>query len=168
MAVFDLLSNKLKLGENAAAPAAILIGLSAPFLMGTQNWDDHSRAKHYGSRDYASNFLNSCEENAIIFTYGDNDTYPLWYCQEVEGIRTDVRVVNLSLIAVDWYIDQLRRKVNNSPAIKIGHPCGAIPRIQAPANAILRAKWRERNDAGANAEIRWRRPSHSDAGRPTI
>jgi hypothetical protein len=90
----------------------------APIIMGFQNYDDQSRMHHTASRDYASNFLNSVEENAIIFTYGDNDTYPLWYAQEVEGIRTDVRVVNLSLIAVDWYINKLRNKVNDSDPIK--------------------------------------------------
>jgi hypothetical protein len=91
-------------------------------LMGFQNWDDQSRAEHTGARDYANNFLQSCAPNAIIFTYGDNDTYPLWYAQEVEGIRTDVRVVNFSLLAVDWYIDQLRRKMNNSEAIPMTIP----------------------------------------------
>ncbi len=91
----------------------------APILMGTQNYDDHSRKDHYASRDYATNFLNSVDENAIIFTYGDNDTYPLWYAQEVENVRRDVRVVNLSLIAVDWYINKLRSKVNDSEALKL-------------------------------------------------
>jgi hypothetical protein len=90
--------------------------------MSFQNFDDHSRADHTAARDYATNFLNSVDKDAIIFTYGDNDTYPLWYAQEVEGIRTDVRVVNLSLIAVDWYIDLLRRKVNDSAPIKMSIP----------------------------------------------
>lgn len=105
-------------GIPAAAVAGALV-LVAPILMGTQNFDDMGRKDHYASRDYASNFLNSVDENAIIFTYGDNDTYPLWYAQEVEEIRTDVRVVNLSLIAVDWYINKLRSKVNDSPALKL-------------------------------------------------
>ncbi len=98
------------------------IGLLVPLLLLTQNFDDHSRRLHTGARDYALNFLESCDPNAIIFTYGDNDTYPLWYAQEVEGIRTDVRVVNLSLINVDWYIDQMRRKVNQSPPLKMSLP----------------------------------------------
>jgi hypothetical protein len=105
-----------------AAGLALVIGLVPPILMGAQNWDDHSRAGQYGARDYAINFLESCAPNAIIFTYGDNDTYPLWYAQEVENIRPDVRVVNFSLLAVDWYIDQLRRKINESDKIEMTIP----------------------------------------------
>jgi len=106
-------------GVPIAGGIAALV-MSAPLLMGFQNWDDHSRAEHSGARDYAANFLNSVDQDAIIFTYGDNDTYPLWYAQEVENIRPDVRVVNLSLIAVDWYIDLLRYKMNESPVIDLG------------------------------------------------
>lgn len=134
LALFKLLRGRV---GNGAAPLAIAIVLIAPILMGTQNFDDNSRRHHSGARDYASNFLNSCEPNAIVFTYGDNDTYPLWYAQEVENIRTDVRVVNLSLIAVDWYIDQLRRKVNNSEAIAMSISPEAYrgyKRIQIPIN----------------------------------
>jgi hypothetical protein len=137
VALFQLISGNRERAGVVAAPVATLIGLVAPLLMVTQNWDDHSRADHYASRDYARNFLESCEPNAIIFTYGDNDTYPLWYCQEVENIRTDVRVVNLSLIAVDWYISQLRRAVNNSPAIEMSIPQDKIrgfKRVQIPVN----------------------------------
>ncbi len=135
LAIYDLLANRLRLSGTLGAATGTLIALSAPLLMVTQNWDDHNRSEHYASRDYASNFLNSCAPNAIIFTYGDNDTYPLWYCQEVEGIRTDVRVVNLSLIAVDWYINQLRRAINNSPAIEMSIPQDKIrgyKRVQIP------------------------------------
>ena len=119
LALFEILKTRANLSSNIAAPVGIGLVMLAPLVMGFQNFDDHSRAHHSGARDYAHNFLESCEPNSIIFTYGDNDTYPLWYAQEVENIRTDVRVVNLSLIAVDWYIDQLRRKVNDSPAIKM-------------------------------------------------
>ncbi|MEL7020186.1 MAG: DUF2723 domain-containing protein, partial [Bacteroidota bacterium] len=118
-ALFELMQSRAKLNGNVAAIGAVGLVLLAPVIMGFQNYEVNDRSAHSGARDYASNFLESCEPNAIIFTYGDNDTYPLWYAQEVEGIRTDVRVVNLSLIAVDWYIDQLRRKVNDSPALKL-------------------------------------------------
>ncbi|MFK7933509.1 MAG: DUF2723 domain-containing protein [Saprospiraceae bacterium] len=118
-ALFELLRERAKLDGKVAAIGAVGLVLLAPIIMGFQNYDVNDRSGHTGARDYASNFLESCEPNSIIFTYGDNDTYPLWYAQEVEGIRTDVRVVNLSLIAVDWYIDQLRRKVNDSPPIKL-------------------------------------------------
>lgn len=133
LAIFEFLRKSIP----GVAPAAIAaaLSLSAPLLLVTENWDDHNRSEHTGSRDYARNFLESCEPNAIIFTYGDNDTYPLWYCQEVEGIRTDIRVVNLSLIAVDWYINQMRRAVNNAPAIKMSIPQEQIrgnKRIEIP------------------------------------
>jgi hypothetical protein len=122
VALYEVLRKQAGQSGTIAGAVATAVVLIAPALMGFQNFDDHSRMKHSGARDYASNFLNSCEPNSIIFTYGDNDTYPLWYAQEVEGIRTDVRVVNLSLIAVDWYIDLLRRKVNDSPPIKMTIP----------------------------------------------
>jgi hypothetical protein len=108
---------KLIVPSTAAAAVVSALTVLVPIQMGVENWDDHSRATHWAARDYAANFLNSVAPNAVIFTYGDNDTYPLWYCQEVEGIRRDVRVVNFSLLGVDWYIDQLRRKINDSPAI---------------------------------------------------
>ena len=118
-----------KLAERVSDNLAALLGLGLclvpPIIMGAENWDDHSRARQYAARDYAINFLESCAPNAIIFTYGDNDTYPLWYAQEVEGVRTDVRVINFSLLAVDWYIDQLRRKVNKSPKVEMTIPKAA-------------------------------------------
>ncbi|HRD83052.1 MAG TPA: DUF2723 domain-containing protein [Saprospiraceae bacterium] len=124
-AIYDLLSQKVKLPGIIGGVLSLAV-LSAPWLMGTQNFDDHSRKGHTAARDYASNFLNSCEKDAVIFTFGDNDTYPLWYAQEVEGIRTDVRVVNLSLIAVDWYIDLLRRRVGESAPLKFTVPADKV------------------------------------------
>ncbi len=102
--------------------ALIASGLSiafVPTLMAYENWDDHDRSGRFVSVDFAYNALNTCEPNAIIFTYGDNDTFPLWYAQEVEGIRTDVRVSNLSYLRADWYIDQMLRKAYQSDPIPI-------------------------------------------------
>lgn len=125
-ALYDVFRERTKMKGIAPAIIAGAIVLTAPIIMGFQNFDDHSRGDIEASRDYAANFLNSVEKNAILFTYGDNDTYPLWYAQEVEGIRTDVRVVNLSLIAVDWYINKLRNRVNESAPIKLTIPADAI------------------------------------------
>jgi len=91
--------------------------LFVPLIMAFQNWDDHDRSGRYTARDFGANYLNSCAPNAILFTNGDNDTFPLWYAQEVEGIRTDVRVVNLSYLGADWYADQMKRKAYESDPI---------------------------------------------------
>ena len=85
--------------------------------MGYQNWDDHDRSKRYTARDFAMNYLDSCKPNAILFTMGDNDTFPLWYVQEVENYRTDVRIVNLSLLNTDWYIDQMKKDAYDGKAV---------------------------------------------------
>ena len=82
-------------------------------------WDDHNRHARYATTAHARNYLNSCAPNAILFTYGDNDTFPLWYVQEVEGVRRDVRVVNLSLLSGSWYIDQMKRKAYESSGVPI-------------------------------------------------
>ena len=96
-----------------------VLGLAAPAVLAQQNWDDHDRSKRYHQIDFAKNLLNSCAPNAILFTGGDNDTFPLWYVQEVEGFRTDVRVCNLSLLGTDWYVDQMKRKTYLSDALPI-------------------------------------------------
>lgn len=96
--------------ENVAATlTTILCLIAVPGLMASQGWDDHDRSDRYTARDFAKAYLDSCEPNAILFTMGDNDTFPLWYVQEVEGYRTDVRIVNLSLLNTDWYINQMKR-----------------------------------------------------------
>ena len=117
--VKDLLLPAVKNYRNAAAGAGILCLLAVPVLMGSQEWDDHDRSNKVLARDLATDYLESCAPNAILITFGDNDTYPLWYAQEVEGIRLDVRVINQSLLGTDWYINQLRYKVNQSDPIDL-------------------------------------------------
>jgi hypothetical protein len=110
LAIQSLLA-KLKLPSGVGGGiATVLALLSAPYLMGSQNWDDHDRSGRELGISFAKNYLNSCEQNAILFTNGDNDTYPLWYAQNVEGIRTDVRIINLSLLSTEWYAEALTRK----------------------------------------------------------
>jgi len=118
MKITEWLSKKIN-QTTAATLATTLCLLAVPVLMAQQEWDDHDRSKKVLARDLAKDYLESCAPNAILFTYGDNDTYPLWYAQEVEGIRKDVRVINFSLLGIDWYINQLRYKVNESPAIDV-------------------------------------------------
>lgn len=107
---------------NAKTAAYLATGLGViggPVLLIAQNYDDHNRSEKFLGRDMARNYLESCAPNAILFSYGDNDTYPLWYVQEVEGFRTDVRVVNLSLLSADWYMRQMLEKVNDADALPI-------------------------------------------------
>lgn len=103
----------------AGAVLATVACLFVPALMAQQNWDDHDRSNRYVARDLGQNYLMSCKPNAIIFTNGDNDTFPLWYNQEVEGVRTDVRVCNLSYLQTDWYIDQMKRGAYESAPLPI-------------------------------------------------
>ena len=109
-------SGKNKTGV-VVAVSILLITSFVPYLMAREGWDDHDRSKRTMARDFAINYLQSCEKNAVLFTNGDNDTFPLWYVQEVEGIRTDVRVINLSLLQTDWYINQMRRAAYDSPPV---------------------------------------------------
>ena len=100
-----------------AITVSVICFLAVPTLMATQNWNDHDRSNRYTTHLNAQAYLESCDENAIMFTIGDNDTFPLWYLQEVEGIRTDVKLVNTSLFATDWYIDQMKRATYDAAPI---------------------------------------------------
>ncbi len=101
---------------SAAVTGALALAL-VPGIMAVENWDDHDRSNRYTARDFGANYLKTSQPNGIIFTNGDNDTFPLWYNQEVEGVRTDVRVCNLSYLQTDWYIDQMRRKSYESDPV---------------------------------------------------
>ena len=105
-----------------AAALAVALGLVVPVLMGCQNWDDHDRSGRYTARDMAWNHLIGCAPNSLLVTHGDNDTFPLWYAQEVEGVRTDVRIVNSSLLGTDWYIDQMKCRFYESDPLNISIP----------------------------------------------
>ncbi len=111
--------NKALKDEMKVAMSSTLLCLIVPGVLSVQGWDDHDRSGRYTARELAKNYLRACEPNAILFTNGDNDTFPLWYVQEVEGFRTDVRVVNLSLLNTDWYVDQAARKAYDSDALPI-------------------------------------------------
>ena len=110
--------------HNKLIPAVVasVVCLCVPLQMVSQTWDDHDRSGRYVARDFGMNYLSSLEPNAVIFTNGDNDTFPLWYAQEVEGYRTDVRVCNLSYFQTDWYADQMKRPAYESEALPISMP----------------------------------------------
>ena len=117
-AVYEMAQEKIK----GAFVGPIIIGmclLAAPILMASQNWDDHDRSNKYTALSSAKSYLDSCEPNAILYTIGDNDTFPLWYAQEVEGYRTDVKVCCTSLLMTDWYIDQMKFKTYEAPGLPI-------------------------------------------------
>ena len=121
LAIIDWANGLLKsnAGKTVVAALASLICLLVPAQMASQNWDDHDRSNRYSCRDFGANYLKSCEGNAILFSCGDNDTFPLWYNQEVEGVGTDLRVCNLSYLQTDWYISQMKRPYYESAALPI-------------------------------------------------
>ena len=124
-AIIEMIREKVKVNSEkfATALAAIvaIVCLCVPIQMASQTWDDHDRSGRYCCRDFGQNYLNSCQQegNPIIYTNGDNDTFPLWYNMDVEGVRTDARVCNLSYLQTDWYIDQMRRPAYDSPSVPI-------------------------------------------------
>ena len=142
--VKDWLSKVINQTTASAVATAVCL-LAVPVLMAQQEWDDHDRSRKQLARDLAKDYLESCDKNAILFTFGDNDTYPLWYAQEVEHIRPDIRVINTSLLGIDWYINQMRYKVNESAPIDLSLTAAQIegrrrdyiryqPKAQYPEN----------------------------------
>ena len=123
-ALYDILGKRVKMNRVALAAVIGVLCLMVPLQMVSQTWDDHDRSGRYTCRDFGQNYLMSLQDkgNPIIFTNGDNDTFPLWYNQETEGVRTDARVCNLSYLQTDWYIDQMKRPAYNSPAVPITWP----------------------------------------------
>ena len=124
LAILDLLKKKLKVSGTTVAAIVAVLALLVPIQMVSQTWDDHDRSDRYTCRDFGQNYLMSLQEkgNPIIFTNGDNDTFPLWYNQEVEGVGTNDRVCNLSYLQTDWYIDQMKRPAYDSPSVPISWP----------------------------------------------
>jgi hypothetical protein len=117
ISLINYINKYLKKELISVALVALVTLILVPGIMAKENWDDHDRSGKYACRDFAANYLNSCDKDAILFTNGDNDTFPLWYDQEVEGIRTDVRVVNLMLASGSWYINQMYKKAYDSPPL---------------------------------------------------
>ena len=118
-AVYSWLEERLKGKEAVAASAVTVLLLGVPVLMAAENWDDHDRSNRYTAVEMAKNYLNSVGPNGVLITHGDNDTFPLWYAQEVENVRTDVRIANTSLLGTDWHIDQMKYAMNESAPLDL-------------------------------------------------
>ena len=118
-ALWDWISRKARGKEKAVAIGVSVLCLGVPALMAEENWDDHNRSHRYTAPEMAANYLNSVGPNGMLVTHGDNDTFPLWYAQEIGGVRTDVRVVNTSLLGTDWYIDQMKWACNESAPLPL-------------------------------------------------
>ena len=122
LALYELLSKAMPKSGKAMAIAATVVGLVVPAILAAENWDDHDRSGRTMARDIGWNYLQSLPENAIIINYGDNDTFPLWYNQEVDGVRTDVRIMNSSYLGGEWYIDQMKTRANEAAAVPFSLP----------------------------------------------
>ena len=158
-AIIEMLREKLKVKSEKMAVAVAcgisVLGLLVPVQMASQTWDDHDRSGRYTCRDFGQNYLMSLQQegNPIIYTNGDNDTFPLWYNQDVEGVRTDARVCNLSYLQTDWYIDQMRRPAYDSPSVpitweRIEYCAGTneYVRIEPEMEAMVREYYQEHPD----------------------
>ena len=142
--------------RRVSAVLSTVLCLSVPVILCAQNWDDHTRAHRYLAPDFGKNYLETCLPNAIIMNYGDNDTFPLWYNQEVEGYRTDVRVMNLSYLGGEWYIDQMKIKANDSEAVPFTIPSSKY---------YGKNEWLQVEDITGNAEwigdvVEWIKSDH--------
>ena len=124
--IFADIAQRLKLSTPRAmtitAALAVLFSASVPTVLAAENWDDHDRSGRYFARDIGWNYLQTVPENAILINYGDNDTFPIWYCQEVEGVRKDVRVMNSSYLGGEWYIDEMKLAANDAPGVPFTIP----------------------------------------------
>ncbi|MDR2425379.1 MAG: DUF2723 domain-containing protein [Prevotellaceae bacterium] len=164
--IAGFLSKYLK--AKIAAPVALLLGLPAPIIMAEQNWDDHDRSGRYIATDFGYNYLSSCDRNAILYTFGDNDTFPLWYNQEVEGVRTDIKVANSMYLVSDWYYMQMMKRTYDAPPFVttatpekiIGETRGYIPvsaqRQYADAKQSLNQVFSDRDEfkvRGSNGKM---------------
>ena len=162
VALYDALS-KLT-GNKIAAPVAGVLCCIVPAIMAFENWHDHDRSGRYLTRDVAFNYLNSTAPNAILFTNGDNDTFPLWYAQEVEGERTDVRVANLMLLNTDWYIEQMKRRTYESAPLPISLPAHKyydgvnnqvfiVERTQEPVDVSTVIEWVNSDNRATKVQV---------------
>jgi hypothetical protein len=128
--IYRLLAKTIK--ENTAAPLALILCLPVPAIMAQQNWDDHDRSGRYVATDFGHNYLVSCDENALLYTFGDNDTFPLWYNQEVEGVRRDIKVANTMYLTSDWYYTQMMRRTNEAaPLVTTATPDKIVGEVRS-------------------------------------
>lgn len=151
-----MLLRKVLKSDSQGASLVTLLALAVPLLMAVQGWDDHDRSHKTSAHDLAYNYLNSCAKNGIMFTNGDNDTFPLWYMQEVEGKRTDVRVCNLSLMQTDWYTNQMKMKAYDSEPLPIKFDEDQIMMYSGATDHVLFSSLFDLTYVGASPAIRKR------------
>jgi hypothetical protein len=151
--LLGLVLKSAKVGSSVAAIVIFLVTMTVPYIMGSQGWDDHNREGKTSARDLANNYLMSCAPNGIIFTVGDNDTFPLWYLQEVEGKYTSIRVCNTSLFDTDWYTDQMKMKAYDSEALPISFREDQILQFEGGTDQALMASTKECIEGGMSMDV---------------